>query len=930
MSYKFIAAVREPRRMAIALVLGLTLTASTVLPFQALTYDVSTQTVQFVDLSAASANIQLLGAGDSDHLSGNGSANTFSTFPRAHAVAAGDINNDGIRDLILGAPDVDFTPGAGSPRANAGAVYILFGRPSFASPTILDTNPTAISQPDVKIFGAAADDNLGFSVAAGDVNGDGIDDLAIGAPGFDLTGAGVANPRANTGAVFIIFGAAGFAPQTRDLATPNAASDQIIGEQADDRFGSALAIGDVNGGVSAPDLFVGAPGSKGPNPAGSARNNGGAAFLLLGGAALANPLTTTKVIDLNATLAPVRIFGKAESQLGSALAIGDVNGGGVADLLVGAPRSSRPDSVEVSDTGAMFGVFGGTNLDPIAPATAKSFDVGASQQNLSVYGETGGDHLGASIAAGNVTNEGASDIVIGAPQSAGPGGFRPSCGQAYVIAGGSALNPVGGATEARINISFATASLTVVGAAGGDRLGSTVAVGVVNTTGNNDLVPDVLLGAPGSLSNRGSVHIVFGGSNLLIFPGRDLALNQDDVRITGQAAGDEFGWAIGAGDFDNNLGGDIVGGAPFNDVQIAAGAARADAGKVYVLLASAANVPPQTHAPVVTVTAPHGGELIEGGTTVQVRWEASDPDGNDTIQSFDVRLSTDGGTTFNTIIASNVPGAARFVNWNVPVGLNTDTARVRVTATDNTLATGFDDSNTNFRISDTGVSFAVLAPNGGEILRFGQTFTITWVVGTGFEDQVKGFDVFFTTDNGATFTPITVVNPTQPALPATAREVNWTVPGFCTSTAKVVVTATSKTNAVSSDASNSNFSINDVGPQIDTSDMFFNSSGTKLNFRIVTDSQPRFLDGVKVEISTDQTGTQFFEVGKVKVKSNGRKLQTRGKVNGEDVGVFFPDGAHRIVRITNPTCGTTVLQVRRNGEQLVIDSALQNGTPIWQ
>jgi hypothetical protein len=928
MFYRSIAPSRNSLRPTNLLILGLIAFAMAVSPFRATT-DISTRTVQFIDLSAAGANIQLLGGADADHLSGNGVADSFSTFPRSHAIAAGDINNDGIRDLIVGAPDVDFTPQGGTARVNAGAVYIIFGKPIFTFPTIIDANATATSQPDVKIFGPSADDGLGFSVAAGDVNGDGIDDLAIGAPGFDLTGAGVAEPRNNTGAVFIIFGVAAFTPRTIDLATANAANDQVIGERADDRFGSALAIGEANGGTSTPDLFVGAPGSKGPDPVGSARTNGGAAFLLFGGTALANALTTTKVIDLGVSTAPVRIFGKAESQLGSALAIGDVNGGGAGDLLVGAPKANRPDTIEVSQTGATFGVFGGANLNASPPATTKSFDISTTQQNLSIYGETSGDHLGAAVAVGDVTNEGASDIIIGAPQSAGPAGLRPSCGQGYVIAGGDALNPAGGATETRINISISTASLTVVGAAPGDRLGSAAAAGVVNTQGNTDRVPDVLFGAPGALSNRGSVHGFFGGSNLLIFAARDLALNQDDLRITGQNSGDEFGWAIATGDFDNNLGGDIAGGAPFADIPVAGAATRADAGKVYVLLASADNVPPENHPPTVTVTAPAGGELIVGGSAFQIKWDASDPDGNDTIQGFDVTLSTDGGTTFNTIIASNLSGLLRSVTWNVPIGVNTEAARVRVTVTDNAAATAHDDS-ADFTINDNGIALAVLAPNGGEILRFGQTFKISWVVGTGFEDQVKGFDVFYTTDGGATFTAITVINPLQPALPADVRELDWTVPRFCTPTAKVLVTATSKTNAVSSDSSNSTFSINEVGPQIDTSEMSFNGSATKLNFRVVSGSQPRFLPGVKFEISSNQVGSQFFEVEKAKVKGSGKKLQTRGDINGQEVGVFFPDGDHRILRFTNPTCGTTILRVTRTGDQLVVDAALREGTPIWQ
>ena len=62
---------------------------------------------------------------------------------------------------------------------------------------------------------------------------------------------------------------------------------------------------------------------------------------------------------------------------------------------------------------------------------------------------------------------------------------------------------------------------------------------------------------------------------------------------------------------------------------------------------------------------------------------------------------------------------------------------------------------------------------------------------------------------------------------------------------------------------------------------------------------------------------------KAKKKSSGKKLQTKGSVNGLDVGDFFPDGATRIVRITNPTCGVTTLRLKRVGDLLFLAS-----TPI--
>src|SRR6185295_13633555 len=101
-----------------------------------------------------------------------------------------------------------------------------------------------------------------------------------------------------------------------------------------------------------------------------------------------------------------------------------------------------------------------------------------------------------------------------------------------------------------------------------------------------------------------------------------LALGQDDVRVTGQANGDELGWAIATGDIDNNTGGDLIMGAPEADVTIS-GSTRADAGKVYVLLAAGNSVPPVNQNPTVAVTSPNTAVTIAGGSTFNINWTAA-------------------------------------------------------------------------------------------------------------------------------------------------------------------------------------------------------------------------------------------------------------------------------------------------------------------
>jgi hypothetical protein len=156
-------------------------------------------------------------------------------------LAAGDFNDDGLDDLLVGARFAD--PDG---REDAGAAYVVFGSRSPQQSVDL-----AARQQDVTIAGALPGDNLGFSAAAADINGDGIEDIVVGA----FLAGRAESPANRTGAVYVLFGRSNL-PDSLDLAATDP-DITISGLTLNGFFGDSLAAGDVNGDGTA-DLIIGA------------------------------------------------------------------------------------------------------------------------------------------------------------------------------------------------------------------------------------------------------------------------------------------------------------------------------------------------------------------------------------------------------------------------------------------------------------------------------------------------------------------------------------------------------------------------------------------------------------------------------------------------------------------------------------------------
>ncbi|MCB9823406.1 FG-GAP repeat protein [Candidatus Nomurabacteria bacterium] len=304
-----------------------------------------------------------------------------SDYSGSSVSGAGDVNNDGYDDFLIGVSDAD---------SGIGKTYLILGKEEGWA------METSLADADASFVGEYESDYSGFSVSgAGDVNNDGYDDFLIGAPDAD----------SETGETYLILGKdEGWAAET-SLADADAS---FVGEYESDYSGfSVSGAGDVNND-GYDDFLIGAP---------DADSETGEIYLILGKEG--SWAMETSLADADASFEGEEAYDSAGYSIAGA---GDVNDDGYDDFLLGSPWYNETEDAYEGKSYLILGKEGGWAME-----------TSLADADASFIGEYIYDYSGQAVSgAGDVNGDGADDILIGAP---GDGEDENLYGRVYLLLG---------------------------------------------------------------------------------------------------------------------------------------------------------------------------------------------------------------------------------------------------------------------------------------------------------------------------------------------------------------------------------------------------------------------------------------------------------------------------------------------------------------
>ncbi len=422
---------------------------------------------------------------------------------------AGDINGDGVDDLLIGATEAN--PGD---MENAGQAYLIYGESGPYLSGVIELSDVGVGTSGVAFNGITRSDLAGAVSNAGDINGDGVDDVLVGARLRRVDGV------IRVGETYLIYGQNGASVLSGSINLSDIGSSVegaiFRGIDADDESSAGVSnAGDINGdGVD--DLLIGA---READPHGVPC--AGETYLVYGqtgASALSGDLDLSSV---GTTIEGVIFNGIDEEDFSgrSVAAAGDINGDGIGDLLIGAFGASGYE-------GQTYLIYGKTGAFALSGQINLS-DIGSTVDGAVFTGVEGLDLSGISVSsAGDVNGDGLDDLLIGAQQRLGT---ATGPGMSYLVYGQEGTSTLAGPIDLS-DIGTAIAGAVFSGINLGDGSGS-----AVSTAGdiNGDGLDDLLVGARRVDTNTGQAYLVYGRSGPGALSG---AINLSDIGTTVEGA----------------------------------------------------------------------------------------------------------------------------------------------------------------------------------------------------------------------------------------------------------------------------------------------------------------------------------------------------------------------------------------------------------
>jgi uncharacterized membrane protein len=485
----------------------------------------NTRSARYIDkdFSAADAQLTLVGGSAGDY-TGNDLY--------GQQLAFGDIDDDGYDDLIVGVPYGDGSSEA--PRDNSGEVVVKFGNPDQTNPGTIhdiaegDYDMIIYGRTATASWGQDAGDILGFSVATGDINGDGYDDIVMGAIGGQMN-----TNRRDAGAVYVLYGdKRENLPGSIDLA--QGLDFAIFGAYWETLLGRSVATGDLNkDGYD--DIIVGEPFGD-PN----GRTNAGNVYVVFGGSNLGasedlwrGAISASTIVIIGDK--PRTGNSDPGDRAGTSLACGDINGDQFDDLIIGAASGQRGSGR--LNAGAVYVILGATSMSTRINLT--------NEARVNIWGDDRDDYAGMSLASGDIDGDNIDDILIGAPYGDGQGNSGTNRGEMYIVYGSTSMAQ---------NIDLATTyGLAVWAKNDWDYLGTGIAVGDLNGDDYGDFVVGSRLDdtLTGDIADAGAAYIFHGDTRSGL--GSSLDTKNDAAgQIFGAGASDILGYSVSFGDYDSD------------------------------------------------------------------------------------------------------------------------------------------------------------------------------------------------------------------------------------------------------------------------------------------------------------------------------------------------------------------------------------------